>query len=149
MTKEKIEGEIFMDENGDLTKRAIVATAETEGATPEPEKLRMQAYYYGFDETGIIEIDRVLSAVATAGKMYHGTQEWGGGRYNRDDQIQSELIQKSANECAKAYDANQSEIEFQQERIHTQQRMMVAQLKTIDRLRGTLEKLKPEKELGG
>ena len=40
------------------------------------EKLRMDAYYYSFEETGCIEVDRVLSAVATAGKAYHNTDQW-------------------------------------------------------------------------
>jgi len=30
--------------------------------------LRMDAYYYGFSETGVLAIDRILSAVAQAGK---------------------------------------------------------------------------------
>lgn len=40
------------------------------------EKLRMGAYYYSFDETKCIEVDRILSAVASAGKAYHHTREW-------------------------------------------------------------------------
>jgi seryl-tRNA synthetase len=40
------------------------------------DKLRMDAYYYGFDETGVKEIDLILSAVACAGKAFHHTQEW-------------------------------------------------------------------------
>jgi hypothetical protein len=39
-------------------------------------KLRMSAYYYDFAETGIPEIDKILSAVACAGKAYHGTENW-------------------------------------------------------------------------
>lgn len=38
--------------------------------------LRMHAYYYDFDETGVPEIDRILSAVACAGKSFHHTEEW-------------------------------------------------------------------------
>ena len=37
---------------------------------------RMEAYYYGFNETGVPEIDRILSAVACAGKAYHLTEDW-------------------------------------------------------------------------
>jgi predicted RNase H-like nuclease (RuvC/YqgF family) len=40
------------------------------------EELRMEAYYYGFDKTGQIEIDRILSAVACAGKAFHHTNDW-------------------------------------------------------------------------
>ena len=39
-------------------------------------KLRMDAYYYGFDETGQPDIDLVLSAVACAGKSFHHTDQW-------------------------------------------------------------------------
>lgn len=34
-------------------------------------KRRMDAYYYGFDSTGVDDIDRLLSAVACAGKAFH------------------------------------------------------------------------------
>jgi chromosome segregation ATPase len=39
-------------------------------------KLRLYAYYYGFDATSCEAVDRILSAVAIAGKMYHGTDQW-------------------------------------------------------------------------
>lgn len=39
--------------------------------------MRMNAYYYGFEPTGVVEIDRILSAVACAGKAYHHTESWG------------------------------------------------------------------------
>jgi len=35
--------------------------------------LRMEAYYYEFEPTGVLEIDLILSAVAHAGKVYHHT----------------------------------------------------------------------------
>ena len=38
--------------------------------------LRMQAYYYSFDRTGIAPVDKVLSAVACAGKAFHHTDCW-------------------------------------------------------------------------
>jgi hypothetical protein len=37
---------------------------------------RMQGYYIGFDRTGVVEIDRILSAIAHAGKAYHHTEGW-------------------------------------------------------------------------
>jgi hypothetical protein len=43
-------------------------------STKQP--LRMAAYYYEFAPTGIVEIDRILSAVARAGKAAHHTQDW-------------------------------------------------------------------------
>lgn len=39
-------------------------------------ELRMDAYYYGFARTGCGAIDRILSAVAWAGKAYHHTEDW-------------------------------------------------------------------------
>jgi hypothetical protein len=38
--------------------------------------VRLDAYYFGFDSTGNEDIDRVLSAVACAGKAYHHTSDW-------------------------------------------------------------------------
>lgn len=40
------------------------------------KELRMDAYYYGFDKTGVREIDLILSAVACAGKAHHHTEGW-------------------------------------------------------------------------
>lgn len=40
------------------------------------DDLRMNAYYYGFTPTGVPEIDKILSAVACAGKAYHHTDSW-------------------------------------------------------------------------
>lgn len=37
---------------------------------------RMDAYYFSFERTGIEDVDRILSLVATAGKMYHHTSQW-------------------------------------------------------------------------
>jgi hypothetical protein len=38
--------------------------------------VRLNAYYFGFDSTGNEDIDRILSAVACAGKAYHLTKDW-------------------------------------------------------------------------
>ena len=43
------------------------------------KELRMNAYYYSFDKTGNLAIDRILSAVACAGKAYHHTDDWNNG----------------------------------------------------------------------
>jgi hypothetical protein len=40
------------------------------------DELRMGAYYYGFAQTGARVVDKVLSAVACAGKAFHHTSEW-------------------------------------------------------------------------
>lgn len=44
--------------------------------TEQHKPLRMNAYYYGFRSTGVELVDRVLSAVAHAGKGYHHTEGW-------------------------------------------------------------------------
>jgi hypothetical protein len=85
--------------------------SSTEGAVLQrlvmPDQLRMNAYYYGFKKTGVIEIDRILSAVAMAGKAYHGTNQWEDETYteqlNYGGKITPvELIQEMANRAAKA-----------------------------------------------
>lgn len=38
--------------------------------------MRMNAYYYEFEPTGVQEIDEILSAVAWAGKAFHKTNQW-------------------------------------------------------------------------
>jgi hypothetical protein len=38
--------------------------------------MRLNAYYYSFGGTGEECVDRVLSAVACAGKAYHHTEHW-------------------------------------------------------------------------
>ena len=42
----------------------------------EDRPLRMNAYYYSFEPTGVPAIDLILSAVAHAGKAYHHTVGW-------------------------------------------------------------------------
>lgn len=66
---------------------------------PEVECRRMDAYYYGFERTGVLIIDRILSAVATAGKAYHHTENWNDA-WGDDGPTQQELIQRAANEAA-------------------------------------------------
>lgn len=39
-------------------------------------EMRMDAYYFGFEPTGIEAIDKILAAVACAGKSYHHTESW-------------------------------------------------------------------------
>lgn len=57
------------------------------------EKLNMGAYYYGFEETGVREIDEILSEVACAGKGAHSTEFWCEYGY-------PEKIQAAANRAA-------------------------------------------------
>lgn len=61
-------------------------------------KLRMNAYYFAFSETGVRCVDEILSAVACAGKGYHHTEDWAEGGYI--DQIQS-----AAGRAAALFDA--------------------------------------------
>lgn len=72
--------------------------------------MRMDAYYYGFDPTGVPEIDRILSAVACAGKAYHHTEDWdeeisSPERYGEHIQgnTPSKWIQNAANDAAYSF----------------------------------------------
>lgn len=72
----------------------------TEGMIRKPDgNLRMDAYYYGFDLTGCEPIDKILAAVALAGKLMHHTECWGDNLYF-DDPGPVEIIQHFANEAA-------------------------------------------------
>ncbi len=69
------------------------------------DELRMRAYYYGFAATGIPEIDRILSAVACAGKAFHHTEDWHLEAEPFRGHAGSnpiEWIQNAANDAAKA-----------------------------------------------
>lgn len=73
-----------------------------------PEKLRMDAYYYGFRSTGVREIDQLLSAVAMAGKTYHSTDQWIDPTYAVDLEYggeisPEELIQEMADRAAEKF----------------------------------------------
>jgi hypothetical protein len=66
--------------------------------------MRMDAYYYGFTSTGNDAIDRILSAVACAGKSFHNTEDWNDQSDPWDGhsgQSPVEWIQNAANEAAK------------------------------------------------
>lgn len=64
------------------------------------DELYMNAYYYGFKETGILEIDKILEAVAIAGKRYHNTDMWDEPSDYGDHKSCVELIQDAANNAA-------------------------------------------------
>lgn len=67
---------------------------------------RMDAYYYWFDRTGVPAIDAILSAVAYAGKAFHGTHQWQDTDVNygpiTGGMSAADLIQAAANEAAKS-----------------------------------------------
>lgn len=65
--------------------------------------LRMNAYYYSFSPTGYNEIDRILSAVACAGKAFHNTDCWTDGCDPYEGHVGDnpiDWIQNAANDCA-------------------------------------------------
>lgn len=68
--------------------------------------LRMDAYYFGFTPTGVDAIDRILSAVAEAGKGYHHTESWGDDGLDDSGQFRGgnyvAWIQNAANDAAEA-----------------------------------------------
>lgn len=81
--------------------------------------LRMDAYYFEFAETGVEAIDRILSAVAQAGKGYHHTESWGDegladmGEFHGGSYVA--WIQNAANDAAKVLAAKDKQLE--QERL--------------------------------
>ncbi len=64
-------------------------------------ELRMNAYYYSFKPTGCDHIDKILSAVAVAGKRFHHTEYWHDTDEDRPSCIDE--IQKAANEAAEVF----------------------------------------------
>lgn len=69
--------------------------------------MRMDSYYYSFESTGNVHIDKILSAVAVAGKAFHHTSEW-----DDDDTLDggpsyADRIQIAANEAAKEWPQTQ------------------------------------------
>jgi hypothetical protein len=64
------------------------------------EELRLRAYYYHFQPTGCEPIDRVLEAVAIAGKAYHNTSEWANDDVWDGGPSYAERIQIAANKAA-------------------------------------------------
>ena len=66
--------------------------------------LRMRAYYFGFQPTGVELVDRILSAVACAGKAYHHTASWTDDTEPYEDCFRGgtcvEWIQNAANDAA-------------------------------------------------
>ncbi len=65
-----------------------------------PETLRMNAYYYSFEPTGCYAVDKILSAVASAGKGFHNTEDW--NDLMSDGTTVVERIQEVANQTAYA-----------------------------------------------
>lgn len=76
------------------------------------EKLRMDAYYYGFDPTNNHHVDMILSAVASAGKAFHHTEAWNNDcvwvPFKGDCPVL--WIQNAANEAKEYFDAKAEKI---------------------------------------
>jgi hypothetical protein len=66
--------------------------------------MRLNAYYYSFHPTGDEMIDRILSAVACAGKAFHHTEDWDTELHPYEDFLRGstvvEWIQNAANDAA-------------------------------------------------
>lgn len=79
-----------------------VALTERERAILFAPDRRMDAYYFGFEPTGVPAIDAILSAVANAGSGYHHTEDWDDEVTYRWDGGHSyvDVIQAAANEAA-------------------------------------------------
>lgn len=64
---------------------------------------RMEAYYYDFEPTKSAAVNKILGAVACAGKAYHHTQDWCEKTSPYDDHTgvsPAEWIQNAAIEAA-------------------------------------------------
>ena len=60
----------------------------------------LSAYYWTFEPTGVDEIDAILEAIATAGKMFHNTSEWDEPVVDEDGPCYWDVIQMRANVAA-------------------------------------------------
>ena len=74
---------------------------------------RMEAYYYSFDSTGCDPVDKILGAVACAGKAYHHTDDWYEHASPRDDHTGGtpiDWIQNAAVEAAEEFKRLRAEL---------------------------------------
>lgn len=65
-------------------------------------RFRLDAYYFGFEPTGVTEIDEVLCALAWAGKMHHNTEDWCITDNDMDGLSECDRIQLAADKAALA-----------------------------------------------
>ena len=70
-------------------------------------ELRMNAYYYSFHPTGVRAIDEILSAVASAGKGFHHTEDWCTPMPYYDNKSYVDLIQEAADRAAKQWKSDE------------------------------------------
>lgn len=101
MSDEKIVGAQGATE--DVTAGSSAPDAASHAA-PRAHPLKMNAYYFGFTPTGVELVDRVLSAVAHAGKGYHHTEDWAENNTENWDCFRghsyAEWIQRAAEDAA-------------------------------------------------
>jgi len=101
----------FSPRRVDGRKGYPVTTPKTDA--PTLQERRMDGYYIGFDYTGFPVVDKILGAVACAGKAYHHTDCWNDETEPYDDHTGSnpnEWIQNAADEAADALDAREATI---------------------------------------
>lgn len=102
----------------------VSETSEREAlAEVSDPEWRMQGYYIGFDSTGLAVVDRILSAIAQAGKAYHNTDMWQEVmEYDygliRKGETCEDAIQRAANEAAATIRAHLALAPFQPEESH-------------------------------
>lgn len=65
------------------------------------EVLRFDSYYFGLAPTGVVEIDRILAAIALAGRASHHTDGWSENYF--DGPSPAERICDAAEAAAKAF----------------------------------------------
>jgi hypothetical protein len=65
----------------------------------------LQAYYFGFSPTGCEPVDRILAAVASAGKSAHNTADWNDPDASWHSETAIEAIQRMADEAAESFRA--------------------------------------------
>lgn len=70
------------------------------GKLAEEEELPMYGYWFTFEPTGVIEIDRILSAIACASRWSHSTEGWIEGDGLGDEPSHIERIEFAARAAA-------------------------------------------------
>lgn len=78
----------------------ITPTPAEQILVPGDPEMRMEAYYYSFEPTGVAIIDEILSAVAIAGKHLHSTEDWADAEYSWQDMSEEQRIQSAADRAA-------------------------------------------------
>ena len=87
-----------------MTREGGISLDDDQRALLRAPDSRMEAYYFGFERTGVPAIDAILSAVAYAGKGSHSTAYWEDADVEygpvKMGQTFVDVIQAAANEAA-------------------------------------------------